>query len=145
MVEVVCSRCGGIGTLLFYTARLPDCRLIGQEEQCPECGGAGRVQELSFEERRQSHDSESFDEVPQGAPYPQLDPVEIRTYVYVKGLTQEDLQYLTETADALDAAHRLNKTGAESDEPEGAIYLQMSDTLARHIATKLREIAHGID
>lgn len=49
MITVICSRCAGSGQVEYYDN-------YGQggfyPEVCPECNGAGRVQELSFEERK---------------------------------------------------------------------------------------------
>ena len=49
-IKVICSRCGGIGTLQFLRLTEPHWRT----ETCPECDGSGRVQELSFEERKKN-------------------------------------------------------------------------------------------
>lgn len=59
-IKVICSRCGGIGTLKFLRLAEPHWRT----EACPECDGSGRVQQLSFQERKQK----------QGGPTPPYPP-----------------------------------------------------------------------
>ena len=46
--------------------------------------------------------------------------------------------YLKDLANSLDGAERI---GAAKDVPEGVRYVQFSDTLARIISSKLRDIA----
>jgi hypothetical protein len=47
-------------------------------------------------------------------------------------------EYLLELARSLDEAERF---GADEDEPEGARWIQLTDTLAKQISSQLREIA----
>ena len=47
-IKVICSRCGGTGKLEFLHCDPPHWR----KEPCPECRGAGQIEELAFEERR---------------------------------------------------------------------------------------------
>ncbi len=51
-----------------------------------------------------------------------------------------DAQYLLKLSQSLKNAGR---EGADKDEPEGARYIRMSDTLAGSIARRLERIAHG--
>lgn len=55
-------------------------------------------------------------------------------------MEESDRAYLLELAQALDDARRM---GGERDVPEGVRYIQISDTLARQIAARLREIGGG--
>jgi hypothetical protein len=43
-----------------------------------------------------------------------------------------------EVIEVLESAQRMNSTGAESDTPEGIIYIQISDTLAKLMVDKLK-------
>ena len=54
MITVICSRCGGTGKLEFLDSKPPYRNFL----ICPECKGAGEVQELSFEERKKLKASE---------------------------------------------------------------------------------------
>lgn len=53
-----------------------------------------------------------------------------------------DKQWLLKLAGELDSAARL---GTDSDEPEGARWIELSDTAARQIAARLRAIAAGVE
>ena len=53
-----------------------------------------------------------------------------------------DEKYLYQLADDLENADRL---GADTDEPEGNRYIQMSDTVTKLIAERLRKIAYNIN
>lgn len=53
-----------------------------------------------------------------------------------------DKKYLYQLADDLENADRL---GADTDEPEGNRYIQMSDTVTKLIAERLRKIAYNIN
>lgn len=57
-------------------------------------------------------------------------------------MKEEDRLYLLELARELEEAERV---GADWDAPEGTRYVQISDTLTRMIAARLREIAQGKD
>lgn len=57
-------------------------------------------------------------------------------------MTEADREYLLELAWLLDDAERL---GSASDEPEGARFIRISDTLAVDIAARLREIVEVED
>ena len=54
MIAVICSRCGGSGQIEYY-----DNYNYGHggfySEICPCCLGTGKVEELSFEERKQQN------------------------------------------------------------------------------------------
>ena len=76
--------------------------------------------------------SESFEAVPEGAPYPMLDPVEIRTYP--KGLSYEDVDYLETIANLLEDAPRKKLS-------DGAEFVQVSHHVALEISKRLRRIA----
>ena len=81
-IDVVCSRCGGFGELVFVTGKcqarvsnistemtdlssmcISECELIEEKRPCPECRGAGKVQELSFGERKKQ--AEEFGKIQQ--------------------------------------------------------------------------------
>ena len=104
-------------------------------------GDFGRLFQCLFE-------SESFDPVPDGRRPPKKGPVEIKRYA--AGLTLRDVEYLSGVADSLNRAPRKTQfrvleldDQAPSDmvdEPEGSITIEMSDTLAREISKRLREI-----
>ena len=49
--------------------------------------------------------------------------------------------YLVSLADALDEARRF---GADLDKPEGSRWVQLSDSLAREVAERLRTIARSL-
>ena len=90
--------------------------------------------------------SESFKPVKDGEPWPRLGPVEVKAYA--AGLGIEDAEYLRELAEKLDAAHRLTpfdfgRYGTNSDDPEGDVCIQLSDTLAREISARLRRILNN--
>ena len=53
-----------------------------------------------------------------------------------------DEKYLYQLADDFENADRL---GADTDEPEGNRYIQMSDTVTKLIAERLRKIAYNIN
>ena len=57
-------------------------------------------------------------------------------------IQMSDSEYLTQLAIELDDAERL---GAEEDDPEGVRWIQISDTLAKMIAQKLRHISSRVD
>ena len=59
-------------------------------------------------------------------------------YTSVPLWKQERTEWLLKLARALDESWRY---GADQDVPEGVRYIQISDTLAKQIAQKLREIA----
>ena len=52
-----------------------------------------------------------------------------------------DKEWLNQLAEDLDRQARM---GVVTDAPEGVRYIQMSDTLAKHLAARLREIAGRI-
>lgn len=52
-------------------------------------------------------------------------------------ITEDNISYLAQLADELDTAQRC---GGPDDEPEGARFIIMSDTLARKIAKRLRRL-----
>lgn len=79
--------------------------------------------------------SKAFKPVPDGAEWPRLEPAEIKSYE--AGLTADDVDYLRWLQDMLATAPRV---GHEVDDPEGHCCIHISDTLARQIATRLREI-----
>lgn len=54
-------------------------------------------------------------------------------------MAKEDSEYLRTLADVLDKAVRY---GNQDDSPEGTRWVKISDTLAKDISKKLREIAH---
>jgi hypothetical protein len=51
-----------------------------------------------------------------------------------------DREWLQRLADDLDEADRV---GVLLDDPEGAVWIQISDTLARQISERLRQIANA--
>lgn len=56
MISVICSRCGGSGQLEFLDYKKDWC---WRAETCPKCRGTGRVQELSFNERKELKQKEA--------------------------------------------------------------------------------------
>lgn len=48
-IKVICSRCGGLGTCEFFYLFEPHWR----REPCPVCGGSGRIEGLSYQERKE--------------------------------------------------------------------------------------------
>ena len=46
MITVICSNCGGLGNKEYLNKKGHWAKYV-----CPECGGRGTVQELSFEEK----------------------------------------------------------------------------------------------
>ena len=64
-IKVICSRCGGTGKLEFLHCDPPE----WLAEPCPECHGAGQVEELAFEERRGQ--TQGLQDGPRASPDPQ--------------------------------------------------------------------------
>ncbi len=61
-------------------------------------------------------------------------------------MSSESKKYLLKLAEELDRAQRIGakRIGATGDNPEGEQVIQVSDTLARIIAQRLREIAEEV-
>lgn len=53
MVNLSCLNCGGLGTLEFLCLDHSKTKIFWRKETCPTCKGSGRVEEETFQERKE--------------------------------------------------------------------------------------------